>query len=252
MSSNFLIGYPDIPFASTIVTQPTASSGYAATNVVNGSRGDMFKLASAATTTTYEWDYTTTTAPAYLYIARADLIRKRDSASTTWTVTGSASSSFTFPDTATDTFDTSDLKNPRGEDLIATFSYGTAYRYWRVRITTTASFAHQFSKIYLGSWFDFGREPVADLRQTLGAQSAWSRHTAFNLRMTWRGISDSLVNSLNTKITQYRDVNPVILYDAADLILGGYRVLHARIANVEISLDTYNSNSVAIEFEELI
>ena len=249
--TNCLIGYPDIP-KSTSLGEPSMATGYNARSVVTGSRGDHVKLVANGTTATYEWDYGANTTPAYLYVARADLVRKADSAATTWTVTGSASSSFTSPDTKTGTFNTSDLKNPRSEDLITTFTYSSAYRYWRARLTTTASIKHEFSKIYLGSWFDFGREPVANVEQTRRAASKWARATAFAIRLQWRGISDSLVNSLNTKIVQYRDTNPVILYDAGDIILGGYRVIHARISDVDVQLDTYDSNSVSIEFEELI
>lgn len=252
MTTNLLIGYPDIPFASAIVTEPTAATGYTSKAVSTGSRGKMFRQSAAGTTCTFEWDYATTTAPAYLYIARADLVRKKDSAATTWTVTGSAASSFTSPDTKTGTFNTTDLKNPRTEDLITTFTYSSSYRYWRVRLTTTASIKHEFSKIYLGSWFDFGRDPVANLDQERRAESSWSRHTQFRLRMQWRGISDTLVNSLYTKIGQYSDTNPVIIYDTNDIVLGGYRVMHAQVIEIGVAPDTYNSNTVTMEFEELI
>ena len=250
--TNLLLGYPDIPFSSSVLASP---SGASALWVINGGRTYHFTRATAGTSSTWDFDLGSgnTATPAYLYVARADLIRKRDSAASTWTLTGSASSSFTSPDTETGTFNTADLVGPRQEDLLLTsLSYSTAYRYWRFTVTTTASFQHKFSKVYFGAWFDFGREPVAPLRIDRQVITPGARELPNRFRLIWRGISDGTLNSLSSKILAHADLNPVILYDPTELVLPGFTVMHARIVQSAIAPESMNSNRVELELEELI
>lgn len=256
--ANLLIGYSQIGFLSASeLSAPSLdtdySSGYVARNLYGGGRPETVRIASAATSSTWSWDHGSAVQPEYLFIARADLIRRGDSAASTWTVDGSASNTFGTVDTKTGTFNVADLKGPRSEDLITTFTYSTAFQYWRFKVTTTASFKHEYSKMFLGSWLDLVRDPIYPARFTREATVPMPRAVPWSFSLEWRGVTDATVQTLSDRVLKYRDVNPVILYDPLDLVLPNtIRVIHAFITDAVVTPEWPGTNRVQMSFLEAI
>lgn len=252
--ANLLIGYSQIGFSSSSeLSTPTMASGYSARNLYGGGRVETVRASAAATTSTWSWDHGATVQPEYIFLARADLLRRADSAATTWTVDGSSSSGFGTVDTKTGTFNLGDLKGPRSEDLISTFTYSSAYRYWRFKMTTTASVVHEYSKLFLGNWLDLGRDPLYPARFSVDPAVPMPRAAALTFDLAWTGISDATISSFVDKVLKYRDANPVILYDAGDLVFSGsVRVIHAIITDAEITAEWPGTNRLELGFREVI
>jgi hypothetical protein len=250
--ANLLIGYSDIGFNSTAISTPTLDIGQAR-NLYAGSRVEAVRIQTASTTSVWSWDHGSTITPEFIFLARADLLRRADSAASTWTVDGSTSNTFGTVDTKTGTFNLSDLKGPRSEDLLSTFTYSSGYRYWRFTATTTASFKHTYSKLFLGAWLDLGRDPLYPARMRRESKAAMPRAVPWSFELEWRGITDATLTTLSDRVLKYKDVNPVILYDPADIVLvGSIRVLHAFVTDVEIAPEWPGVNRLRMSFTEAI
>jgi hypothetical protein len=250
-----MIGYSDIPFFGTALSAPTLGTDYRAADAHGGARNRTVRLAAAATSSAWEWETAGATAvlPQYLFISRADLIQKKDSAPTGWMVEGSDDPFFSTPDVDDGVFDLGNLAGPRAEDFIVPVTKASAHAYWRVSLTTTASFKHELSKIFLGSWLDLDREPIYPAEMTRGSRVAMPRAIPWRFTLDWVGITDAKIGELTEKVLKYRDVNPVILYDSNDLVFpSAFKVLHAYITGVDVVPQWFNANNLRLEFEETI
>lgn len=251
MATNLLLGYPQIFFDSTVWAGPTGATGYDDENVMTGSRALRYKRSAAGTSS--EWDLHldagVTVNPDYLYIARANLLRLNDSASTTWTLLADDNTGFASPETETDTFDTSDLVGPDSDDLLATLSFTTAYRYFRFTIETTVSFQHETSKILIGDWFDFGRDPSVSAEVTRDAPRSWSRRSAYDFRLTWDGITDAKLATFIDRLSAYSDVHPFLLYDSANVIVPKTVAL-VDLVDLDVDSTFVNQNTITARFTE--
>ena len=254
MTTNLLISYPDIPFRGTPSNLPTAATNYSTKNVYTGSRGATFKRSTAGTSTSWDFDLGSgvTAQPDHIIIARADLVRKKDSASTTWTVSGSASASITSPETKTDTFDTSDLDGPGGEDLISEFTYASAFRYWRFTLATTASIACEFSKLHIGNFLDLGRDPLWSREVSRPFSPGHTRRDPYVFQFEWQGITNTKRNLFFDYVVQYAE-NPIFLYAKTNTVtLAGQSLLHARLIDFSEESVAHNVNTITATFEECI
>ena len=111
------------------------------------------------------------------------------------------------------------------EDLIAYDStITTPFRYFAVQIDSANSVQHILRKVFFGEFVDFGRDPSypysANLRQdqrafasdagTLFKTSSGRR--PLDLEFGWKGIADSVRNSLINQVQRYTNDSPVFLY----------------------------------------
>lgn len=254
--ANLKFAYPDVFFrAVTAVAAPTAASGYQAQSIVTGPRTERFKVSSSGTSVTWDYDLGAgvTARPDCLVIAAAHLLRKKDSAATAWSVTGDSSSGFaTTPEVKSGTFQLTDLKGPRSEDFITTFTYSGAFRYWRFRISTTASFQQEFSKAYLCSLFDIGRDPEYGSEFRRDESDGLTRDMPYTLDLKYRGITDANRLLFNSTLWKVADACPVFAYDAGDYLLDDHRLLHCQIKRCKWQPENLNTNSLDISLRELI
>lgn len=146
------------------------------------------------------------------------------------------------------------LYGPRGEDWISSFSTTTAYRYWYGVYAPNTSSGSKFphSKLHFGSWFDFGREPLYPMLQKREAYSSGSREARYIFECEWQGITDAIAEDFIDKIVKYKDVSPVVLYDAGDYCLNDMRSMHAWLTRVELDKAHHNSNTIRCTFEEAL
>jgi hypothetical protein len=249
--TNLLISYPNYMYSADTLTTPGVASGYYVADVSTGPRGVHYVASSATTSTIWELDRGAADVPNHMILARADLLRRLDSAACVWSVTGSASSAFASPETQTGSWNQADLLGPRAEDLVVTFT-PSSFRYWRVKLVTTASVIHRYSKIYFGEWFDFGSEPIVDVPQTRAVRARGNREAYYKYTLTWKGVNNTVAAAFNDDILSMRDTHPVFLYDAGDLILNDCRILHCQITEASITPVKNDSNNVTVTFEEII
>lgn len=253
MSTNLLIGYPDIPFKATVYTEPATASGYSAKSIVAGSRGTTWKGASAVTSITWEWDLGSGNerAPDYFYFARLDLIGRRNTAIRTALFYGSASSSFTSPSSKIVSYGNGSLNGPDGRDLVSIPTpYSSTYRYWRCRINCTSQ-VPELSKIYFGTALDLGKDP----RRCEKSRRRWypqNRNPGYRYIIEWLGVSNANIQTFNNDIARYPE-NYIILFtrDYHD-VLDEHQVIPFMIEDYQITADNVDSNTLRLVLDEVI
>ena len=261
--TNFLISYPDIPFRATMTLgSATVDSNHPIANTVTGERGKRFALSIAADYNAnlyYDLGASDTATIDHLIIARADLLKALGA--TNIQLDSSANASVWVNRAGTSAvLQTRSFDGVRGEDLIFTQTYnndtgtlaGSSHRYWALYFGAVTALKSTFSKVYFGTFFDFGREPSYPAIQNRSMERPGNRDSVYRFTLTWQGINNTKRNELFDKILKYRDVNPVFLYDTDDLILNGIKLLHCRILDASITPITAQYNDVEILFEELI
>lgn len=248
--ANLTFHYPHIPYTGTDISIATGASGYEGSSVISGARAKIYFASASGTSSVWSWDYGTTIAPNYLILAHADYLAKRDTAAVTYTMRGASDSGFVTGTNYTGTFATTDLVGTTSSDLYISLTTA-AYRYWRVTLTTTASFKHMLSKIYLGSALDLGRDPTySSLLRRSGLEQ--NGQTKYNLELIYEGIPNATRRTFWDTIVAKSDLKQIFLRDSGDAILQGYELMHCRLAEAEITSIGLNNSNFILRFEEVI
>lgn len=254
--TNCLLIYPDIPvnLTGSSIREPVAASGYSPKNISTGGRAEEFRAASATRQTVWEWDMgaSYTAMPDHFALCRADLLYYSQYLPVSYTIQGAADAAFTGASIVSGLYGPASLTGNASEDFIRSISFNTAQRYWRVTLSTTNEVTHQLSKLYLGRYFDFGKEPTFDYAESFAYKTPAERRPPRRFNLTWRGITNAKKQDFISKIAKYRDTNSVIVWDQADYILSNMRSCHCRIVDLKIDSVTYNNNTISVYFEELV
>lgn len=247
---NLTFHYPHIPYAGTDISLPTGATGYEANSVHAGARAKIYYASASSTSSAWSWDYGSTIAPDYLIIAHADYLTKRDSASISYTVRGASDSGFVTGTNYSGTISTSNLIGTTASDFYVSLTTA-AYRYWKVTLTTTDTFKHSVSKIYLGNALDLGRDPTySSLIRRGGLEQNWQ--TKYSLQLEYQGIPNATRETFWNTIIAKSDIKQIFLRDSGDAILQGYELLHCRLLDAEITSIGLNNSSFTLRFEEII
>jgi hypothetical protein len=266
--TSLLICYPDIPYnAVTITPSATTDTAQNEFNLTAGPRSNGFALASAGTTLTLDFDLgagfaTEQNTVNYVILARADklqagamsqLLIRSSSNGSVWTTRITQSS-----------FSSATLYGPRSDDYIQLITATSAFRYWRADYTTTSS-KLPHSKLYFGTYFDWGREPSTYkisreasgdlLRMSSGAQYGERiEEPRYFFEFTWYGITDAKIQSFQTAMAKsYYRANGVFLYtDSLHHVLDNQRLVHCRMLEPRARKIHNNYYEVTIAFEEMI
>lgn len=112
----------------------------------------------------------------------------------------------------------------------------------------------QFSKLYMGMFFDFGRDPLYPISYTRDyTKSASERRPHREFTLTWKGVSNAKVTEFEAEIVRYMDVNPVFLYTRTNhATLQGARLLHAQVKSYKCRMTAPNHWQVDVVFTELL
>lgn len=255
MATNLLILTAQHLFNPTVLASPTAASGYGLNELWVGRRGEGYKINAAATTTSIDLDLGASYSPTLIHfvISGAQINRLQDTASTTAEVIASNSSLFTSPEQVTYAYDLDDLVGPRGEEITSSFVPSTAFRYWRLKLTTTASFKHEFLKWPFGQPFDMGRDPLHGRRIDRNIISANNREPISQVTFEWLGVTNAKTNEFIDKVVKDKDIAPVWLLttDYHD-VLFDYQVMHVWLKSALIEFTNWDSNRILCTFEECI
>lgn len=232
---DLVFAYPDIPFrAISFSVDETADSGDPL-NTIYGARTQFYKKVSANQAIIFSYDLGAgkTATAEYLILGRLKpfilsciagsvtgrvyLEASNDNFSTTTTVHDSgAISSITG------------LVGPNGEDYYITFTETAAFRYWRVRLTTSgvgspAAFTY-LSKIYFGKFYAFGglepsypysiqyAQPIRNFRSDYGnlfRSRTGKLQTQFSFQ--WTALADAERKQYDDKIGRLYDVTSFFL-----------------------------------------
>lgn len=277
--TNLLIGYPHIPRAAqytisedTTFVTPNEEHPNLHQNTFLGSRDTWWRSSLNSTTHYIRYDLGTgnTAAADFLAIPRIDIPRNL---ATAFNLTLRRSSLG-----GTDGVNYTDVVNHTSAnvltymfgqystDYIYTFTATSAYRYWLIKLYSSAAVQFICNKIYFGTSFDMGYEPTypLDFQLTMPSSSnfessngaTWGVRTNlpnYEFTLVWENITDAKIKDLSDKILNYAHTTPVILFTNTDHnVLNGFRTMHCEIIEHEIS-SLYNRidhNRVSIKFRQ--
>lgn len=271
MSTNFLIGFPDIP-ANALNYTPTATTyPYDYTNTI---RGPRYTFARFSAGTAFEIVYdlgagfaSLDSQAQFLILTRADLLQSQGATtvklqSDTTSAFGAATNHVNDASFATQT-----LYGPYSEDTFYTFTLSSQRQWWRVQFVTGGSVALRVGKIYFGQWFDMGKDPHSPVEiekfYPYDARHSWTSGTQdqervyrslYRFKITWEGVTDAKVQSFNVKVNRYKHINSLYLYtDTVHTLLNSYRLVNVKISDVTVvsRADKPDFNTVTATFEEL-
>lgn len=252
MVSNLLIAYPDIPNRSLLASASTDNEK----DIIFGAKSRVSKLTTAATGTV-DWLFDlgsgVTATAEYLAIGRANLLQK--GSVTTITLSGS-SDGVSYSTVYTNaSFASATLTGTNSEDFITTFATSTAYRYWRFRADSGATSSYKpLSKIFFGTLFDLGRDPLHDRTITPTLIEDKTARPLLTFSFNYQGITDTKRQSFETYIGKYAGEHTYFVYGTSySYILGGYNPIYCRIVSyVFTPTAALNDNNLTIVFEEMI
>lgn len=264
MTTNLLIGYPDIPLRADAVSivGGTADSSYPASNLVTGSRGDRFALDGDEDDVYIQYDMGAgnTATVDYLYIARANLLTGLGAHYCLLVGYDGVSTSNILGLNVG--IGKADLVGPDGHDLMCasgrandiggTFP-SAAYRYWRLSFGNSGAAATwTFSKAYFGRLFDFGRDPHSVIVDEMKRIAPAARRPVKTISIDWTGITDAVLSDFIDKIGKWQDVSPIVLYDSNDYWLQGAIAVHCKVTSAKVRPVRKGVNEVRVTCEELI
>lgn len=267
MATNLLIAYPQITIdATTVTTSTSADSSYPIANCITGARANGTQLASAATSSWVKFDLGASSSKTIEYLIVAGAKSLKAAGSKKCLLDGSTDDvSYTNICGAASTFQSLSLYGPHSEDLIFTSDLGDSvsgtlpatisYRYWRFWAAgegTEPSKKWPFSKVYFGSWFDFGRDPIHPRVITKRIRTGSDRQSFYGFTFTWEGITSAKLNEAFSKFLGNQDV-PIFLYTSlySDVLLD-HTLVHCTVASYTVTPVIDNTYTLQITFEELI
>lgn len=262
------ISYPDIPFrAIQTASNVTWDTFFDYRNTISTERYQYAKK-SAVTGFNIEYDLGlgNTSAIDHIIVARADLLQ---SIGVTSLVLASASDGIggSYSDQHTiSSFNTQTLYGPGSKDLLVSGISLTAARTWKATAAGASSSTHAFSKLYFGSAFSMGQEPIFDFKRepeftseyiTGAGSKRVSRHSEprYVFNFTWEGVSDDKVIEFQTKIASRRHLSRFFLFTTSvHQVLNQERIVHAKLTewSSENSGGRVDWNTVTATFEEII
>lgn len=258
MTTNLLIAFPDMSTSATLTYGTAPTSGASNYDMLAGPRYLTYQRSTAGTSSVFDFDMgaSATQAPNFIIIARAKMLSTQDATATV--TVQSANAYFTPIETTGALTISSFLSGPGGDDFNAGASIFTAFatprRYWRVTIGTTNSFKHEFSKLYLGTYFDMGFDPSYPMSVSTKVGSSKDRKPRFTFDYNWRGVTTAKVQELRLKLLMKKDIYPVFLDDtnaSYHLYTVGNKVINTWIREATITQTGHNRHDVNISFEEL-
>ena len=255
MTSNLLIGYPDIPsraiyhktYTDSTAETPNELDFNPAYNVFKSDRwkswGSSYKEIQHSLVVDLGTSGTRTAS--FLYVANAK--KQRATAGVNFTIGLERSSDdSTYTSITSEAIDSATLIGARAEDYLKTFTETSAYRYFRVRFTTSGiNYLNYASKIYFGNLFDMGTDSFTyTTRLVPSVESEFKSSTGslyqvrigspyYEVNITWNEVTDAKLKSFRDEIARYRHDTPVFLYTAdTHNVLDGKKLIFGFITSV--------------------
>lgn len=263
MTCNLLFCYPDILLDGTFTQfSTTPETGYSDENIVTGPRSAQYRSDADANTITITIDLGSgnSSSVEYLLMARADIAKAQGMTGFRCGGNG-VGSGFTYTLGTSSSAQSASYDGTRSEDLIITESYNddigthtdTAHRYWEIKISSPGNYPLQFSKIYMGDFFDLGSDPEYPMQLLDDQIDISARRSAMRFELTWTGITNAKRTDFIEKIGSKIAENPVFLYTQNyHDYLNDARLIHCMIETFRFQTITVDNNNLSVTFEELI
>lgn len=272
--TNLLIGYPDIPQSATRWIMANGFSGTANQNedypMINTMRGERYQFAKSNSNATnhyleYDLGPTSTKSVDFVIISRLDTVVAADSAATI-TLYGGSTTAPSNSVHAVGAVGSATLRGPWSNDYVGTLSTSTAYRYWQLAIACSGSRALVLGKVYFGTflnlstdWNDYKLDRImpnaGNVESGAGTQRLYQTSLPrYELRVRWRGVTQTNTESFFTNIYQKRHTTTFFLYTSSyHDILDSTRLLHVRClsAKTDNRDGKNNYNNIEAVFQEV-
>lgn len=270
MPTSLLISFPDIPRKAVyLASQQATATDKGQENLILGERSAICETASATTSQRFTFGlgsgYAAKGGKAdHIIIARADKLQS--GLMTQLDIKRSADNS-TFTTEQTDaSFSTATLYGPNGHDYILDFTQSSAYEFWRVDFTSASGATFPVSKVFLGSWFDFGQEPDGfSIERVPAKEAVWyassgALYTArlelpvYRFSFTWEHVSDAVVSNFQRDIAKISHKATYFLYTRTQHeLLGNQRLVNVRLVNWSVTTgEKINWQNLTANFEEVL
>ena len=256
MTSKLLIGCPDINLDAVLLSTSQTRSEQRLQSLRGGKRQTYFWFDSSYTAINFDYDLgsilsgvANTAATDFLCIGRADLLQ-----STSGIMMLSVGHQAAAGGAATDVytlspFQAATLYGPDSQDFVATWTTSDAYRRWRVCIKDTAGSYYPMSKLYLGSFFDMGKDPTAYSYEYVNVEGAPLDLAMGSLdlckpgeprllfRVKWDLITDAKAESFCETVLDDPQRRYVFLYTSGnDQILADNKLVYCRVLSDQCSV----------------
>lgn len=264
MSTNLLIGYPQIATNSSITSDATFDSYYPLANSIYGSRSDYTKVSPNVNVYEIIYDAGTVTSRTidFVFFANASIVKAMGSKRIGLTA---SDDNITYNNVAmsASSFQTKTLRGAEARDLIWTneineydtgsLPYTTPRRYYKAHLAgsgTCATSGYTHSQIMFGQWFDFGRDPEwngLSFRSISG-----QRKPAIVVELVFRGIDKTIKANADEFLFSRKERGAILYTKNYHSPLFDFRVLHGYIAQHNISAVTDGSYDISFTFVEMI
>lgn len=266
--TTLFIAYSDIPKSSVrsinsnnFTSTDLENTSHPLINSVDGERHSVFKTTQAGGVQYHTFDLgpTNTKASDFIALARADqlmpitgnlTIRLRSSADTSsWTT-----------ELEITNFENVTLLGPNAQDYINMFAPSSAYRYWQTQLSYSAgTLSGAFSKLFFGTILDLGTDPEDYETSYIYADSSFKANDGsahlyrtfpplVETRIRWAGVSDTLTESFNTKVSERRFLSTFFLYASSYTpLLMGETLLHCKCTYAQTTNEEGRPDSNTIE-----
>lgn len=249
--SNFRIGYLHNAFKGSAITGATAMANYSKNNLFSFNRGEHFRRSAQGTESQIAWESSGELInPEFCIISRADIILASDSAAVSIDIESDELDDYSTAETDSFTISSDDLVCRTSQDIIQPLVFTDARQYFRATITTTENSYHEISKLIIGEWLDFDREPLKGLDYMQSKRTDNNYHSRQEFRFEFKGVANATRIKFYQEIDRYRNVKPVYIYDNDDVFLEGAKLAQVKITSVRYDIGFYDSN-IFITCEEV-
>lgn len=259
MATNLLIGYPDIPSRSTIMSAtPSQGAGFPYVNLFGGSKIDLAKaggpLSPTLTISLQSQDVTGNEAD-FLYIGNAGLLK--GSSCTSFALKGATVQVGPYTTVQTVDLTSATLYGPASDDFISIFTPSATYQFWQLYYTNGVGSAPQqrftHSKVFWGTAFDPGIDPNAPATITKVKITGAERRPKHTFEFSWSGMSYVKAVEMYQKFYRPKKYQPIVLMtrDWHDILMG-HRVIFCRITDITLPPRLTDYCDVKATFEEMI
>ncbi len=169
------------------------------------------------------------------------------------TISGSDDPLFLTSDQETLSVQAVDLVGPERRDLVASLSFTTMRRYWKVTIVTAEVRRVIVGDIFLGKTFVIDRSPKYPAVFTVRDELIEARRFPVDLELEFTGVSPIVKQQIDDMLVKNSDIVPFWLYDPQDAVLLG-RIVHKVLID-QYSVQVNDSGvyyDLKMSFEELI
>ena len=247
MTTNLAFGFFDW-------TGTSATAGLGG-DVFHGSRRLMEESSSTVTSSYYQINLAAAEAPEFCAITNANIMNLREGAGTpNLKLIGSTTSGFGASTTYTIAMSTANLSGANGEDLLFYNIGASAFQYWRIQIETTTSLYHKWGKVYAGTSFDFGRDPVYPEDINRLREASRMKRGTYSFTLRFEDITLAKKIEFNDSIMQWAEVKPVMLFTrlSYDPTIDSRVLIHAMITKAQWKIKAWGRFDLSLELREVL